>query len=98
MEHQLQTLRGSGSTTAVPRNFLRLLERGGPVLVGTENLHLRGLHYRSGELDLDLEINNLQSLDVLKDRLSKQGLTVGIRTVTTRGEHVQARMQLKESP
>jgi len=98
MEHQLKTMRGGDPETAAPSNFLLLLERSGPVLAAGGNLQLRGLRYRSGELDLDMEISDLQALDAIKDRLNEQGLAVDIRTATTRGEQVQARMQLKERP
>lgn len=98
MEHQLQTLHGSASGGAVSRNFLRLLERSGPILGDGGKLQLHGLSYRSGEMDLDIETKDLQTLDALKGQLAQQGLEVEIRTATTRGGQVQARMQFKEKP
>ncbi|MFH7320073.1 type II secretion system protein GspL [Desulfurivibrio sp. D14AmB] len=97
MEQQLRALRGEGPATT-ERNFLRLLDLGAPALVAGNNAQLRGLRYRAGELDLELEISDLQALDRLKEQLVAQGLAVEIRTATTRGEQVQARLQLRENP
>lgn len=97
MEQQLRTLRGEGPATA-EHNFIRLLDLSAPILAAGEETQLRGLRYRAGELDLDLEVKALQALDALKEQLVQRGLAVEIRTATTRGEHVQARLQLRESP
>jgi len=96
MEHQLQILRGNGAKTAAPRNFLRLLEQSGPILTAGGSLPLRGLRYRLGELALDLETSDLQTLNDLKDQLSKQGLTVELGPAITQAGQVQASLQLKE--
>ncbi len=97
MEQQLKALRGEGSASTA-QNFLRLLDLSGPILAAGENMRLRGLRYRAGELDLDLELNDLQALDSIKERLDGQGVIVEIQSVNTRGEQVQARLQLKEAP
>lgn len=94
MEHQLQTLRGDASDYAGP-DFLALLDRATPTLAAG-GLHIRGLRYRAGELDLEIEIADLQGLDGLKEELERQGLAVEIRTATSRDAVVQARLQVKE--
>lgn len=96
MEHQLQTLRGGGGELAAEGNLLRIMERGGPLLAAMGGLELRGLRYRAGELDLEIEIADLQGLDTLKEQMAEQGLEVEIRAATTRGDRVQARLQIKE--
>jgi general secretion pathway protein L len=95
MEHRLQSLRGTGE--GEHNGFLALLGQAGPLLVAAENFHLRGLRYRENDLDLDFEIKDLRGLETLKDGLTAQGLAVDIRTATTRGDRVQARLQVKEA-
>jgi general secretion pathway protein L len=94
MEQQLQSMKSSGD--AGGNGFLALMDRTGPSLLAAGNFTLKGLRYRENELDLDFEIKDLRELDNLKDGLTVQGLTVDIRTATTRGDRVQARLQIKE--
>lgn len=95
MEQQLQSLRAAGGETG-GRGFLPLLEESGPVLAAAAGMQLRGLRYRGGELDLELEISDLQTLDELKAKLEGSNLVVDIRTATTRDDKVQARLQIRE--
>lgn len=95
MEHQLQTMRGDAAGYA-GLGFLALLDRATPTLAAAGGLQLRGLRYREGELDLEIEIADLQGLDGLKKELERQGMAVEIRAATSREAVVQARLQVKE--
>lgn len=95
MEQQLQTLSGDASGLGGPE-FLALMDRAAPTLAAAGGLQMRGLRYREGELDLEIEIADLQELDGLKEELGRLGLAVEIRTATSRDEVIQARLQVKE--
>ncbi|NIV31568.1 MAG: hypothetical protein GWN58_19400, partial [Anaerolineae bacterium] len=79
MERQLTALQGGGGSGA----FVSLLAASGPVLGGVEGLELRNLRYRQDELELELELKDLPSLDRLREALEQQSLAVDIRGATT---------------
>lgn len=93
MERQLAALQGGGSGGA----FISLLAASGPVLKGIEGLELRNLRYRQDELELELELKDLGSLDRLRESLEQQNLAVDIRGATTRENKVESRIALREA-
>ncbi|NIV29773.1 MAG: type II secretion system protein GspL [Anaerolineae bacterium] len=93
MERQLAALQGGGNGGA----FVFLLAASGPVLSEVEGLELRNLRYRQDELELELELKDLASLDRLREALEQQSLLVDIRGATTREDKVESRIALKEA-
>ncbi len=92
MERKLAELKSGGSAGA----FSVLLATGGPVLKEIEGLRLRNLRYKQDELELELELKDLPSLDRLKQRLQAQRLAVDIRGASTRDDRVESRIALRE--
>lgn len=93
MQSELKRLRGSGASGA---SLFDLLAKAGPVLNNTDVLTLRGVRYKDDSMDLEIEISDLQALDELKQRLTKQGqLQVEIVSASARGGKVESRLQLK---
>ena len=93
MEHQLEILQKSGGAV---QGFLQLLQKSGPYLLKTSGFNLQNLRYKDGRMDIDFEVSDLKSLEDLKANLKeKSGLEVEIRTATSSGQRVQARMQIR---
>lgn len=99
MEQQLNLLRrqqGAGST-----DFLGLVGQMGGVFAATPGVELTGASFRDGRLDLELNANDVQTLDRLKQQLTEQGgLSVEIQSATTgANQRVQGRLRVtgKES-
>lgn len=77
-------------------SFLGLLERTGGVLRDTPGLQLNGASYRDGYLDLDLQVNDLQVLDQLKQRLSGvDGIQAEIQSATANDNKVRSRLRIR---
>ena len=56
---------------------------------------LKSLRYEQGQLELDLQLKDLQSLDRLKSTLLKQpGLRMEIKAASSKGDRVTARMKI----
>lgn len=91
MERQLASLRGGGMHSP----FITLLADSAPLLKGQSGVQLRNLRYRQDELELELELNSLATLDALKGALEQAGLRVEIRTATSRDERVEARLAIR---
>ena len=93
MEQRLKELRG-GDTEA--DGFVALLASIGQPLKETPGLEIQRINYTEGKIDLALIIDNLQSLDQLKQRLATQsGLAVNIESASSRDSKVEARLQIK---
>lgn len=93
MERQLASLQGGGNGGA----FVFLLAASGPVLGEIDGLELRNLRYRQDELELELELKDLASLDRLREALQQQRLAVDVRGATTRENKVESRIALREN-
>ena len=95
---QLETrLRELRPTSASSGAFLELLYRGGQPLVSFTDVTLRGLSYRDGQLDLDLQGGNPEVLDQLQQKLNQQpGLQVEMRTTQREGQ-VESKVTLKRT-
>jgi general secretion pathway protein L len=93
MERKLSALRGgSGGGTG----FVNLLAGSGGVFKKTNDLELRSVRYKDGKLDIDLTIKDLQTLDGLKQSLTKDaGLEVEIVSANARNNRVESRLQLR---
>jgi len=93
MERQLADLKSGGSASA----FASLLVASAPVLKAIDGLELRNLHYKPDELELELELKDLPSLDKLKEALQQKQLAVDIRGASTRDGKVESRIALRET-
>jgi len=94
MQSELKRLQGSGSAGAA--SLFELLAKAGPVLSNAQELTVHGVRYKDNSMNLDIEISDLQALDELKQRLSKQTqLQVEIVSASARGGKVESRLQLK---
>ncbi len=92
MQQHLEELRQGGGHDP----FSGLLATVGPVLDNTQGLKLEGLRYRDGQLEIDLTLGNLQSLDGLKQQLGAAGeLQVDIASASARGDRVESRLTIK---
>lgn len=92
MERGLEKLRGSGNGQT---DLLSFVARAGPILKATPALKLRTVRYKENKLDLDLEIDNLQALDKLKQQLVEQaGFAVDIVSASSRDGKVESRIAL----
>ena len=93
MEQKLNKLRETANQST---DMLVLLSKAGDVLSGTESLLIKKVRFKNETLDLDFEISDLQSLDQLKARLTKEtDLLVDIQSASSKKGKVESRMQLK---
>ena len=93
MEQKLKELRAAANQTT---DMFILLSKAGDVLSDTNSLLIRTLRFKDETLDLDFEISDLQSLDQLKDRLTREtDLLVDIQSASSKKGKVESRMQLK---
>jgi general secretion pathway protein L len=95
MEQKLTQLRrraGGGNT-----DFLAMFAETADVVRSTEGINVRGASYRNGRLDLDLQADNLQILDGLKQSLVSSGLmSAEIQSASTGADQkVKSRMRVQ---
>ncbi len=92
MERHLAELGGSSSGTG----FLELLSQAGPALKATPGLEMKSLRGQIDELELELNMQDLQGLDQLKQRLTAAGpLSVEIVSAASRDGKVEGRLKIK---
>ena len=67
------------------------------VLRATQGVSIEGASYRDGRLDLDLQADNLQILDQLKQSLAASGrMQADIQSATTEaGQKVKSRLRIQ---
>ena len=96
LEQELVKLRQAANQQT---DRLVLLSKAGDVLSDTSSLLIRTLRFKDETLDLDFEISDLQALDQLKDRLTREtDLLVDIQSASSKKGKVESRMQLKVAP
>jgi general secretion pathway protein L len=94
MESALGGLTGAGAAEGL--DFQAALAHAAPVLVGAPGLRIQSLRYRPGEMDVDLELDSLQTLDGLKQRLEQDARwRVEILSATARDDRVDSRIQIR---
>ena len=83
---------GAGST-----DFLSILAETGNVVRATKGINVRGASYRDGRLDLDLQAENLQILDKLKQALVSSGrMRAEIQSATSEADQkVSSRIRVQ---
>ena len=96
MERGLENLRRGGTDAG---GFLDILRATAPLLRQSDTLVVQRLAYRENRLELAVAINDFQSLDSLKQRLSEQtGMDVEIQSASAANGRVEARLQVKARP
>lgn len=95
MEQQLKQLQrraGGGQT-----DFLAMFAETANVVRGAKGIAVQGASYRDGRLDLDLQADNLQLLDTLKQALVKSGrMQAEIQSATTdANQKVKSRIRIE---
>ena len=94
MERRLKERVGSGSGGG---GFLELLAQVGGELVKTKGYRLQTIKYKTGSLDLFLQVKDLESLDDLQARLrNRSGLQVDIKSAVSKDGDVKARLLIEE--
>lgn len=91
MERKLAELQGGRNGG----DFVALLGQSGQVLGRTKGVGLQTMRYRNGELEFELELADLPTLDRLKASLQQQGLGVEIRNATSRNNKVEGRVVIR---
>lgn len=95
MEAALRT-RTQGNEAADGAGLTSMLGMAAPILADEPGLEVQALRFQPGRLDLDLELQDLQSLDRIKARLEQQsGWIVEIQSASTRAERVEGRLLLR---
>ena len=95
MEQQLKQLQrqagGGGS------DFLTMLAETADVVRSSKGIAVRGASYRDGRLDLDLQADNLQILDSLKQALVSSGrMNADIQSATTEADQkIKSRIRVQ---
>ena len=95
MEQQLKQLqRGAGGGNT---DFLFMLAETAKVLRATRGIDIQGASYRDGRLDLELQADNLQILDQLKQSLAAGGrMQAEIQSASTEtGQKVKSRIRVQ---
>ncbi|BAP57013.1 general secretion pathway protein L [Thioploca ingrica] len=98
MEQQLQQLRTQHNPQTSTDHFLYWLNQLSTPLQHTPGFNLKQIDYQPGQFDLYLEIDNLQALEHLKQRLSRLGFTAEIQSATSRSQVVESRLRITRSP
>ncbi|MBL4852214.1 MAG: type II secretion system protein GspL [Gammaproteobacteria bacterium] len=89
-------LKKLGNTKADSDSFLELLAKVAGDLKNTTQLKITRIGYSNQALNLALTLGDLQSLDDLKTRLSKdESLSVEIQSASSRNDKVEARLKIK---
>ncbi|MBN4069257.1 hypothetical protein JYT12_01300, partial [Beggiatoa alba] len=89
-------LKKLGNTKSDSDSFLELLAKVASDLNNTTQLEITRIGYSNQSLNLALTLGDLQSLDDLKTRLSKdKSLSIEIQSASSRNDKVEARLQIK---
>nr|VFK39453.1 MAG: general secretion pathway protein L [Candidatus Kentron sp. SD]VFK43678.1 MAG: general secretion pathway protein L [Candidatus Kentron sp. SD]VFK79254.1 MAG: general secretion pathway protein L [Candidatus Kentron sp. SD] len=92
MQRDLDRSRNTGARKTI--GFLDILGGIGVHLGSEPNIQLTNIHFRSGKLELRMEIDDLQAFDKIKARLDRADLAVEVLSVTSRGNTVTAHIKI----
>lgn len=74
--------------------FLPLLAKSASSITDTKNIKLNNITYKDGQLDMELVIDNFQSLDALKSKIESQGVITEILSASADDKTVFGRIRL----
>lgn len=94
MEQQLIQFRQQ-NTQPTTLSFLQLLNTISPTLAEAQDFQLKRLDYRHGNFDLQLTVANLQVLEQLKQKLTRQHFQVEINSAVSQNNVVKSRLRIK---
>ena len=95
MQRKLAELQG-GSKSGVGAGFLVLVATTGSALKATPGVNLRSVRYKNGELDVEIDVPSLQTLDQVKQLLgSQRGLAVELQSAASKDSKVEGRLHIK---
>lgn len=81
----------SGNTKS---GFLPLLAKSASSITDTKNIKLNSITYKDGQLDMELVIDNFQSLDALKSKIESHGVVTEILSASADDKTVFGRIRL----
>ena len=96
MEQRLNELRKRSGK--MESGFTEMLVRSAPILKQAPKLKLQALRYHDGQMDLELEISDLNSLEQLKEKLINiGGWKVEIQSASATEGKVQGKLQVRST-
>lgn len=95
MQQRLRELKNS--RTGGEALFLSIMTKVAQASQQQPTIEINGINYRNGRVDIDLNIQDLQSLEKFKDSMRNAGLAVDIRSAAVQGKTVTARMRIQEN-
>jgi len=95
MEQQLKALRGGQMGGAA--QFAALFVPSAAVIKSNPETRLESISFRDGQLDLQLTIKELQTLEKLKQAIEEKRLAVEIRAANASGNQVTSHLRISEA-
>jgi general secretion pathway protein L len=96
MEQHLLALREAADSDAGDV-FMRLLDAGARAVEGAPGVSIETFDYLNGQLNLSLAARELQSFEIIKQKIEGEGLTADIESADTRGDRVNGRLVIDEA-
>ncbi|NOY67769.1 MAG: hypothetical protein GXP13_10265 [Gammaproteobacteria bacterium] len=92
MQQQLSKLKSSNQNGQA--DFFAHFSNTAKAIKNNNSIIIKSLKYRNNRLDIELNIDNLQSLEKLKQSISQAGSRVEIQSAAVQGEQVAARLRV----
>lgn len=95
MQSELKSLKGSGDASA--SDLLDILSPVSAILK-MNNAEIQNMNFRSGNLDLDIFMRDLKSVDQLKTKLTEmEGIEVEVKSVTTKNNRAEGTIRIRRT-
>ena len=95
MEQRIKKLSSSGSDSG-NADFLKLLHHSGYELNKDKNTSINAMQYRSDELSLDINANDVQVLENVKTKLLSRNINAELKSANSVDNKIHARMLVSE--
>ena len=83
------------SNTAGSNGFVNLLARTGDVLHKIPGLEIKNINYRNKRMEMEVILNDLQTLEKVKNNLADTGLMVEIQSASAKDNKVTTRLKIE---